>query len=158
MRLHETVFRVQQSPGSAYALPPSFKKGAFGGGLPLRFSYSDGAREHINQKAPFEKSCHGVNYDRGLLSPQRLTRSAAHSYGGLSPHPFPTREGEDTAKGLRPFTAYEKRTHPKRLLWQRGGAERAQWAMQRGESPVSKGALGSRSCGNAVRPLRTVGL
>ena len=31
-------------------------------------------------------------------------------------------------------------------------------AMQRGGSPVSKGALGSRSCGNAARPLRTVGL
>ena len=38
-----------------------------------------------------------------------------------------------------------------------GGAERPQCGMQRGGSPVSKGALGSRFCGNAARLLRTVG-
>ena len=40
--------------------------------------------------------------------------------------------------------------------WRWGGAERPQCGMQRGGSPVSKGALGCRSCGDAARPLRTV--
>ncbi len=71
---------------------------------------------------------------------------------------------------------YEKAlefTTPKRPLSERGGAEAhparrrgltarlsrrkfLAWAMQRGGSPVSKGAPGSRSCGNAARLLRTV--
>ena len=46
---------------------------------------------------------------------------------------------------------------PKSPLYKRGGAERRQWRMQRGGSPVSKGVQGSRSRGNAARPLRIVG-
>ena len=72
------------------------------------------------------------------------------------PYPFPVREGGCVVKGLRPFTANES-AQTKRLLRQKGGAECAQWAMQRGGSPVSKGALGSRPCGDTARPLRTVG-
>ena len=46
---------------------------------------------------------------------------------------------------------------PESPLWKGGGAERRQWRMQRGGSPMSKGAQGSRACGNAARPLRIVG-
>ena len=38
-----------------------------------------------------------------------------------------------------------------------GGAERRQWRMQRGGSPVSKGVEGCRLGGDAQRPLRTAG-
>ncbi len=37
----------------------------------------------------------------------------------------------------------------------RGGAERRQWRIQRGGSPVRKGVEGSRLGGHAQRPLRT---
>ena len=46
---------------------------------------------------------------------------------------------------------------PKAPFGRGGGAERRQWRMQRGGSPMSKGAQGSRFCGNAARPLRIVG-
>ena len=73
-------------------------------------------------------------------------------------HPLSKRGrlGVVNSNGFRIWMAFES-ARPKRLLWQRGGAECAQWAMQRGGSPVSKGAQGSRPCGDTARPLRTVG-
>ena len=50
-------------PVTAYAVPPHFKKGAFGSGELQRISYSDGIRARTDQKAPFERSCHGASHD-----------------------------------------------------------------------------------------------
>ena len=46
---------------------------------------------------------------------------------------------------------------PKSPLYKRGGAERRQWRIQRGGSPVRKEVEGSRLGGHAQRPLRTAG-
>ena len=53
------------------------------------------------------------------------------------------------------FFVLKKRFESSRqLAGARGEAERPQCGMQRGESPASKGAPGSRTAGNAGRPLR----
>jgi|GEM_PF-3901236 len=95
--------------------------------------------------------------------PVDMLYGAVSWYGNPLPalarcHPLSKRGrlGAVNSSAFRFRTALES-AHPKRLLWQRGGAECAQWAMQRGGSPVSKGALGSRPCGDTARPLRTVG-
>ncbi len=95
---------------------------------------------------PFRRACRATSRNPpSALACCHLPQSSVTAYA--VPPPFKRR--------LSPLSPSGQKA-PKRPLWKGGGAERARWAVQRGGSPVSKGARGSRPCGNAARPLRTV--
>ena len=125
-----TAFWVRQSSVSAYALPPPFKKEAFGRGELWRF-FVLGRR----------MGAHRPNGSFGKGAEPRRTPPARLAVTSLC-----------TARWTKPLSR-RRRGLTARLPRRKFLA----WAMQRGGSPVNKGAPRSRSCGDTARPLRTLG-
>ena len=90
----------------------------------------------------------------GRCQPRILSVSGPYSSCPVPPPFANLGEGE----GWAPTNPQHKPLNQTKLTSQGGGAERCLWQMQRGGSPVSKGALGRPLGADAARPLRTEGL